>query len=365
MPTPDDTVTLTVGGQMISGWTSVAITRGCERIPNSFELGLTSTNPNDGSQVVAYAGQTCSVQIGSDTVVTGYVDRDTNGGDANGHALSIIGRGKCADLVDCAAVYKGGQISGSEGIQIASKLAAPYGITVKPGPGLDIERPIPQFNLDYGESAQEIIERICSYSGLLYYENEKGDLLFAEVGASNAASGFAYGQNVQSWSVVNSMDQRFSDYVCVPVSVASFEDTFEATPAFIAYDKNVPRYRNTYLVAQSVSNSFELCQIRALWEAARRAGRGTTVTLTADSWRDSAGTLWTPNTLAPVTLPGLRQGPNTMLCISEVTFRYDDAGGKIADIVLLPSSAFAPEPIQIQPVPLATNESKPTVQSAS
>ena len=353
----DDTVTLVVNGQTITGWTETRITRRAEGIPNDFEFGLTAANPSDGSQVVAYAGQSCTVMIGKDTVITGYIDRDTNGGDAESHRLGIVGRGKCCDLVDCSAEWQGGQISGASALQVAAKLAEPYGITVNAGPGLNITKPIPQFNLNYGETAQQLIDRICTYSGLLYYEDEYGDLLLAQVGASNAASGFAYGQNVQAWNVANSMDQRFSDYTCASVAVDIFGDLGDGSLLyFTAKDPNVPRHRLMYLVAESISGSRELCQLRALWEAARRAGRGTAVTVTADSWRDTGGTLWTPNTLAPVSLPGLRQGPNTMLCISEVALIENAERGKVADVTLLPPAAFSQQPLVIQPTPFATGE---------
>ena len=353
---PPDTVTLTVAGAMISGWTDVRITRRCEAATNDFEVGLTASNPSNGSDVVAYAGQQCVLKIGRDTVLTGYIDRDFNAGDANSHRLGIQGRGKCSDLVDCAAVSKGGQISGSSALQIAARLAEPYDITVNAGPGLDIEKAIPQFNLNYGETAVEIIDRICTYGGLMFYEDELGNLLLAQVGATTAASGFVYGQNVQSWSVTNSMDERFSDYVCAAYSTGLFGDIGDDPFYFTAHDPNVPRYRNQYLVTKAVSGSRELCELRALWEAARRAGRGTSVTITTGSWRDAGGTLWAPNTLVPVTLPGLRQGANTMLCISEATFVYGEDGGKIAELVLLPPSGLTKKPIQIQPTPYATAE---------
>jgi prophage tail gpP-like protein len=357
--TPDDTITLTVNGQGVTGWTDVRITRRCEGITNDFELGLTVANPTDNSAVVAYAGQTCTVQIGRDTVITGYIDRDTDQGDAGSHKLGIVGRGKCADLVDCSAQYPGGQISGSSALQIASKLAEPYGITAY-SLGIQPSTPIPQFNLNLGETAQEIIDLICTYSGLLYYEDEVGDLVLAQVGTAQAASGFGYGQNVQSWSVVNSMDQRFSEYLCAMVSIAPLTEQENAGNIFFtAYDPNVLRSRIKYLIAESVSGSQELLERRARWEAARRAGRGTSVSVRADSWRDVGGTLWTPNTLAPVSLPGLRLPAATQLVISEVTFLDSDETGKVADVVLMPAAAFTPQPIQIQPAPLASTENNP------
>ena len=355
-PIQPDVVTLVVNGQSIVGWTDVRVTRRAEGIPNDFEVGLTASNPN-GTPIIAYAGQPCVLRIGKDVVITGYIDRDTNQGGAETHTLSIVGRGMCADLVDCAAEWKGGQISGSSPLQVASKLAEPYGITVYQAPGLNIDKPIPQFNLNYGETAQELIERVCTYNGYLYYEDENGNLVISLVGTTSAASGFFYGQNVQECTVQNGMDQRFSDYTCAQVSVDTMGDLGDGSLLyFTAYDPNVSRHRLMYLLTENVSGAQPLCEMRALWEAARRGGRGTSVKVTADSWRDAGGTLWTPNTLAPVTLPGLRLPPATQLVISEVTFIDNEERGKVADVVLMPSAAFAPAPIQIQPTPFATGE---------
>jgi prophage tail gpP-like protein len=352
-----DVVSVTVNGQTITGWTDVRITRRAEGLPNDFEVGLTVQNPSDLSAVVAYAGQSCVLKIGEDAVITGFIDRDTNGGNATSHRLGLVGRGKCSDLVDCSAEYPRGQISGGTAIDIASKLAEPYGITVyQAGQPIGLKA-IPQFNLNYGETAQEIIDRVCTYDGLLYYEDAEGNLVLSLVGTETAQSGIVYGQNVQEWIVTNSMDQRFSDYTCSSLSIDTLEDLGGTSLLyFTAKDPNVPRHRTMYLVAESVSGSWALCQIRALWEAARRAGRGTAATATVDSWRDTGGTLWTPNTLVPVSLPGLRLPAATQLCIAEATYRFDLEGGTRAEISVLPQAAFQPQPIVIQPTPFATGE---------
>ncbi len=39
------------------------------------------------------------------------------------------------------------------------------------------------------------------------------------------------------------------------------------------------------------------------WEMNRRYGRSRQLNVTLDSWRDSAGRLWEPNTLISITLP--------------------------------------------------------------
>jgi prophage tail gpP-like protein len=125
-------------------------------------------------------------------------------------------------------------------------------------------------------------------------------------------------------------------------------------------DPNVGRHRRLVLVAEGVMGGLELAKNRALWEASRRAGRGRSVTLTADSWRDSKGKLWAPNTLAPVSLPSLGLTDATW-CISEVTYKLAEGSGRTADLQLMPQEAFQPEPIMLQPqiggvIPAASTE---------
>ncbi|GCE81847.1 hypothetical protein MSKU3_3322 [Komagataeibacter oboediens] len=78
------------------------------------------------------------------------------------------------------------------------------------------------------------------------------------------------------------------------------------------------------------------------WEVNRRIGRAYPVTLTTDSWRDAAGQLWLPNTLAPVTA---RDGTASDLLIGELTLRQTVEDGTHADVVLMPPAAFSPEPM--------------------
>jgi prophage tail gpP-like protein len=181
----DDEVTLTIGGQAISGWTDIRITQGIERLPSDFSVGLTERYPGELAEVISKPGSPCVVEVGQDVVITGYVDRFVPSLSAEQHSITVTGRSKCQDLVDCAAEWPGGQISGADALGIAKKLAAVYGINVQCDvQGLPV---IPQFNLMLGESAFEIIERISRYSALLAYDLPTGDLQLAQVGTVRAA----------------------------------------------------------------------------------------------------------------------------------------------------------------------------------
>ncbi|MNP63112.1 phage late control protein GPD [compost metagenome] len=69
-----DVVSLTVGGKIIEGWDSVRITRGIERFPADFELGLMDYFPGSGDRQLVVEGMPCIIRIDQDRVLTGYVD---------------------------------------------------------------------------------------------------------------------------------------------------------------------------------------------------------------------------------------------------------------------------------------------------
>lgn len=342
-----DDLTLTVGGQAISGWTDIRVTRGIERLPSDFQIGLTELFPGELDKVIIAPGAACTVHLGQDLVITGYVDRFIPSFGDDRHSITVVGRSKCCDLVDCAAEWPGGQINGANALGIAQKLAQPYGITVTSKvPGLPA---IPQFNLMLGESAFEVIERISRYSALLAYDMPDGNLVLAQVGTDKAASGAAEGTNVQEASVEFSMDQRYSNYKAFIQSVDTFTDLGNTGNELSDVpDPNCPRHRALILIAEAGGGGNDVAKKRALWECARRAGRSRMVRVTVDSWRDSAGKLWQPNTLAPVNLPTLKLKDGAM-CIGEVTYSKSDERGTTAELMLMPPDAFKPEPILLQP----------------
>ncbi|VTN15525.1 Mu-like prophage tail protein gpP [Raoultella terrigena] len=69
-----DIVSLNVGGKIIEGWDSVRVTRSIERFPSDFSLGLMDYYPGTSEKQLVQEGQSGEVRIGSDLVLTGYID---------------------------------------------------------------------------------------------------------------------------------------------------------------------------------------------------------------------------------------------------------------------------------------------------
>lgn len=344
-----DDLTLIIGQQRVSGWNSIRVTRGIERCPSDFDIDMTERYPGEVAALVIQPGDACQVWLGDDLVISGYVDRFVPSIEVNRHSIRVSGRGKCQDLVDCAAEWPGGQILNSSVLQIAQKLASYYGITVvASGDDGRSGKTVPQFNLMLGETGYEIIERICRYWALLAYEGTDGNLILSGVGTVKAASGFEQGVNVQRASASYSVDQRYSEYVAFLQSTDVFTDLGDGGNQIGIYlDGGVIRHRRHVIISESGGGGQDVCIQRAAWEAARRFGRSGSVSLTTDGWRDSAGALYSPNTLVLLSLPILKTDGKTWL-ISEVTYRRDESG-TTCNLVMMPPGAFIPQPILLQP----------------
>jgi len=343
---PDDTVSLVVGGQALQGWQEIRIMRGLEVMPASFDLLVTERYPGEIGEVVVKPGDECQVKIGGDLVITGYVDRYMPGITPKGHAVRVQGRSKCQDLVDCAAVLPGGQITGTTALDLAQRLAQPYGVTVTApdGPGVSI----PWFDVMLGETVYEIIERVARYSELLIYDGTDGNLILAQAGTGRMASGFALGPdgNVEAASVSFSMDGRFSKYIAYPMSVDPLREAGPFPPAAETEDAGVPRFRLRIIISEQMSGAIQIARKRVEWEKARRYGRSQAVTLTCDSWRDAAGKLWEPNARATVRLPQVKITDADWV-IGQVAYLRGVAGTH-AELTLMPVEAFSPTPQLLQ-----------------
>lgn len=342
-----DTLTLIVGNKALSGWQRVAVRRPLAAIPASFELEVTEKYPTDAT-IDIQPGQPCTVKIGADLVLTGYVDRYEATISASMHTIRVSGRSKSEDLVDCSAVFgdinqPGFQVINGTTLSIVEALAAPYGVHVRTSAGDGVT--IPQFNILLGETPWEIIDRITRYSQMLVYDLPDGSIMLAKVGTDSMSSGFSLGDNVEQGAVAFSMDGRFSEYEGHLTSVLTFgTDAGVNTPDVgeIVKDEGVPRFRKRYVISEQFDLGQPIVQQRAVWEMNRRKGQSYTFNVTCDSWRDSSGKLWEVNKLAPIKADALKL-PNASYIIASANYLRDE-NGQHGVLTLMPPEAFFVEP---------------------
>lgn len=369
-----DVVSVCANGVDLKGWTDVSITAGVTMAARSFTVGITFAWPQAKDVLTAVnLGDRVEVKIGSETVLTGYIFSTPVSYGANSVIVSISGRSKTADIIDCCpiasavtkptsaadtpwanvgAVPAAGSVAQartpsvaqwkSKSIeQIAADICKPYGIEVVVETSTG--DPISQHAIESGETCFESISRLLTVGQLFAMDDEAGRLVLTEPGAKGVASGgLELGVNILTGSIQRDAAEVFSDYV-VEGQHAGTDEIFAADASHLsaeAIDAESSRYR-LIVLPQSGAMSPDLCRQIAQFEQRRRRALLRSVSYEVVGWRDSSGQLWRPNTQVHVKDDFL--GIDELLLLAEVTYLLSSSG-MITRLNLAPIDAFKASP---------------------
>lgn len=324
---------LQVDGVNYAGWTSVRVQRGMEQISGAFEIGVTERWPGQAQHWPIQLGAECRLLVDGEPLITGYVDDRNQSYDAAQHTISIVGRDKTADLVDCAAIWPGGEWKNRNLAEVAAYLCEPYGIKVIAETDVGARHPV--YGLEPGESAFECIERFARFRGVLPLSDGLGNLLLTRATKdARVSTALVYGKNILRASGQFSWRERFSHYTVKGQEVIGMT----GQPVGKAEDEEVKasRYRPRVLIAEDCGNNVNF-RTRAEWERNVRYGRSQVANYTIQGWRHAAG-IWHPNTLVMVTDPQMEFDAREFLIVS-VSLLYDESGSR-TELKLMPRETF-------------------------
>jgi prophage tail gpP-like protein len=335
-------VTLGVGGHDYGGWKSVSIGAGLERQARDFTLGITWRWPGGGEVPVRIRqGEAVEVRIGQELLLTGYVFSTPIRYDSESVTLSITGRSRTADLVDCAAINQPGQWRGQNVQQIIAAIAGEYGIAVVNEAALTLG--VDDHSIEPGETAFESIDRLLTLSRLFSTDDGLGRLVIAQPGsAGRAVDTLELGKNLLSGDTNLDFSGVFSEYVSKGQRSGS-DDSFGASASEVEgriSDARVDR-RRVKVIQQSGQLTTKLARERVEWERANAVGKALTVNYVVQGWRQSNGALWRHNMLVRVIDPLI--GLDRDMLISEISYELSEQG-TTAKISVAPPEAFLPEP---------------------
>lgn len=336
-------VTLTTGGRIYQGWTSISIIRGIEAISGRFSIGLTERWPGQDKEWPLLPGAECSVKIGDDTVITGHVDGASTNFDAHGHDSQVRGRDRTGQMVDCSAVHSPDDWKNIRLDKLARILAEPFGISVKSEVSSDRTF---DFKLHPGETAFEALDRTCRHCGVLPISDGQGGLVLTKPGQTRCSTALVQGGtvgNVKSASLSNSMIDRYRTYI-VRGSQPSTDHVNPEHAAAVegrASDAGAPANRTLITIAET-SVDIDRARRRAEWQATVMAAKAVSAQVTVQGWRQGNGELWPVNALVKVDLPWLRLSGEML--ITELTHTLNESGTQ-THLTLRRKDAFIPKPI--------------------
>lgn len=333
---------LAIGGRRYEGWTSLRITRSIESLCGEFQFGLAVREFTDAPRWPLRTGDACSVEVDGETVITGYVDGVDVQLDSEGYSISVTGRDRAADLVDCSVVARPASWTQRSIEAIAAEIAQPFGIKVVAR--ADTGEKVKRFAIQQGETAYAAIERLARYRGLLAISNAQGEVELIRPGSGAPVARLAEGVNIIGGAATHDARERYSEYLVKGQS--SGDDTVNGKAAAAvkgeARDPGVARYRPLLIIGEDQATPASLRK-RAAWEASSRAAKGQRGTFTAPGWRIAGdGALWRPDLLVDVSAPFfLIEGT---LLVTETALVKDERG-TVTELTVTPPEAWSLLPV--------------------
>lgn len=347
----DEQVTLQIGSERHVGWQEVRIRLSLEQIADEFELTLTERWSEEGEVRPVTPSEACTLSIGDELVLTGYLDEVLPDYDAEQHTIVAGGRSKAADLVDCSGREQ--RLDGRTLLQIAQALAQPYGIDVVDTVGAS--KPFRAFVLEDGQPIAEAIERAAQIRGARVVSDAQGRLLIVHAVQREIRTALVLGENIRRASGVFSDRDRFNEYIVEGQTPGDNEwhGVQASGPRGTARDPRVRRPRTTLVVCDTPADSRD-CASRAELESRMRWAKGRGVTYTVSGWKHEQG-VWRPGDLVPVRDAYL--GLDEPLLVSAVQL-IDGLDGRRAELRVVPPAAFEPIPIPEPEAPSGSSKTK-------
>ncbi|WP_447588636.1 phage baseplate assembly protein [Aquipseudomonas campi] len=336
-------IRLMVDGVYWEGWTSYRVSLGMQQLAGHFELQMVERWAGAAEAREIPEGAVCELYYDDELLITGYIDSVNPTYNAQDHSVSVSGRDKTADLVDCSAPAT--QWIGRGLADVARELCKPFGIAVLDQAGANA--PFASLKPNDGDTVFDTLDQGARTRGVLLITDGRGNLIITRAGQAGAHDPLVLGDNIQAGSCNRDRTEVFSHYTLKGQSAGTDDEWGETSAAVLATarDPRVKRHRPLTLIADGPLDA-KAAQERVKWERNVRWGRSQAITYTLVTHRQSNGEIWRPNVMTTVHDEySYLRGAERL--ITDVTYILDDQGERI-ELTVMPRDAFElleqPEP---------------------
>ena len=365
-------IIITVNGLQLKRWTSFSLTKDLDELSNSFSASFTSGHDlaviQDWWKI--HLGDPCEIELAGDVVMYGWIEEVVVDYTEDTHKLTLSGRDRLCDLVDCSPIVKT-EWWGERASVIIQDLCTPFGIPVNFSPGIQErmnEVISEQVKVNEGDSAFDTISRICNYKAVLPTSDGGHTLKISAEGTRRATSPLKIGYNILQATSSEHNSERFNHYIVKASEKGSNNtDVIETAQAQgEADDSRISRYRPLVIISDKSANSAD-CEVRAQWEAVIRAGKSRQVHYLVPGWTQRDGSLWNVNMIVEIDDPILgidtsktktpRGQPYGVssddiypyarpygALISKIEFTFDEEEGSLTLLTVVDSFTYCPFP---------------------
>ena len=339
---------LIINGQQYKGWKSVSLVKSMEAVADTFELAITDLYDDDFRPIKA--GSPCSIEFDGELMLTGYIDDTTPSYDASARSVSVAGRSKTGDLVDCSLPLSDNEseFKNKTFMDVAQTMVKPFGLEATTDvTGFDKAIRVQRF--DPGQTVYEYLVEQARLHAVRLVCDEDGDLRLTRAGKERIATPLILGENILSAEGAFSMRERFSHYHTIGQQQGWEENNGAASAHIAGQAEDVAmRYRPTVLDVDNVTGKAKIQQ-HAEWQRNVNYGRSRQVTYTVNGWQHEDD-IWRTNRLVKV-IDGYMGIVDQWLMIRDIEFVLDEKGQRTM-LTLVP-----PEGLDLIPLPAEDQES--------
>jgi prophage tail gpP-like protein len=343
----NEDIELLVNGQIYTGWKGVNVRSSLDYFASSFDLTMTDTQAGDAKTIKL--GSPCQVRVAGEKLITGFVDRIRPRYDGKSRSLTVSGRSKVADLVDCSLPPQdtgSGQQNNQTFLQLATTIADRFKIKVR-NEASDLA-PISLAVLAPEQTAYEFLEVLARSIGVRLTDDPDGNLVITQASTERVGTALVLGENIEQAEGEFSERDRFSHYYIL--GQRSYTDGEDAESDAHISGQSVDlkvRYRPTTINAEGAIGGLAEAKRRAEYQRNIQYGRSRQATYTVSGWHHNEG-LWRKNTNVLVQDEWMgftgKDGKGEWLMIGTVEFVMD-GGGKRTKLTVMPKEAYDLTPL--------------------
>lgn len=329
-----DAATFYVNNKVFEGFKNIKIARNLTSLTGTFEITLTDKWEVEQEDFELKPGDRIHCHLGKVALFEGYIDKLNISFNATSRNLTIQGRDKTQDIVDCS-ITAASELNDLDFTGIATELLKKFNIKILPE--VSVGAKFAKFSIRQGETIFEALDRAAKERQLILLSSTHGNLIIQKRGQTIAKTELIEGVNVLAAAVSFDNTQRFSEYIVKGQSTGLIGNPKDATQnKGSATDTGVTRYRPTVLIAENAVDN-DGAQKRAEFESTFRAAKAMQVNATVVGWKQKDGTLWAVNQLVQVDIRSI--GIKQQLLIQRVKFDQSDEGRR-TELELIRPDAF-------------------------
>ena len=291
-------VTLVCNGLEFSGWLSVRIESSLQSLCRAAQVSATRQAGENDLTASINVGDSATVRIGDDTVITGWITSKNTEYSATSVNVSVTIKSKTIDLEECSIpVDKPHQWGTAVKLnQLVQQLAALYGVSCV----FAQDNGSCTFQLDMNSTVGDAIVKLLRDKSLLVSDDAEGRLVVAKAGgAGHAASGLQTGVNVLSSSRQQDAGNVFRTYAVLgqstnPDSNVSGGNSLKGTAT------NTAVRNRTKVWVESGNRTQRDLNSRAQNLMFNAIGNADKLSYEVQGWRQSDGSLWRVNQMVRI-----------------------------------------------------------------